>query len=346
MQFRLALGIIINHIERFTNMKRLLRILFFLVVFIGLALLGVSYYFSSLIITPGDTSMDDDKEWIAEDWGTTYDAIMTELPTPDTFSILSQDGTRLSGWFFENPNGANCGVVLTHGWGSSRVGMLKYKDIFWDCGCDLAFFDHRKHSLSEDKAPSAGINEKFDLVRVTEWLQSKTGLQDDQIAWMGESWGAATALQAGALEKNVAFIVADSPFQDWETAVFERAERMYGAWTLSLAPIVMNMVSWRTGVDCKKASPISVAAAIEEPVFLIHSQEDSQTASFQSVNIAKELNPETSVFYHTDWGSDHVMDVITRPEEYESMVHQFILEEVGSFGSCQPKIDSTAVEVE
>lgn len=327
-------------------MKLLRRIIIFMLLLFVIGLGGLCFYFSSLIVDPGDTSMETNKDYIAESWGTTFEAIMKELPTPEDFEVLSPDGVELSGWYFDNPDSVACGVVLAHGWGSTRVGMLKYKDLFWDCGCDLVFFDHRLHSESGGDAPTAGIKEKADLIRVTEWLQDKTGFTNEQIAWMGESWGGATVLQAGALNKDVAFIVSDSPFQDWETAIFERAERLYGSWTTNLAPLVMGIVNLRTGVDYKNASPLNQMEAIEEPIFLIHSQQDSETASFQSVNLAKKLNPDNSEFYHTDWGSDHVMDVINRPREYKKLLNEFILEKVGGFGNCQPVVEENLTEDE
>ncbi|MEL6720866.1 MAG: hypothetical protein AAFP82_19335, partial [Bacteroidota bacterium] len=83
-----------------------------------------------------------------------------------------------------------------------------------------------------------------------------------------------------------------------------------------------------------QASPKEAVKAIKEPVFLIHSQSDPETASTQSVNIAENLNPENSRFHHTNWGSKHCMDLINRPEEYRALLYDFIQEEVGTFGNC------------
>ncbi|MEL6942487.1 MAG: alpha/beta fold hydrolase, partial [Bacteroidota bacterium] len=174
-------------------------------------------------------------------------------------------------------------------------------------------YDHRMHGESDAAPATAGIKEKMDLIKVTEWLQERTQLADQQIAWVGESWGAATVLQAGALDKDVAFILADSPFQDWDSAIFERAIRDYGGWVSNIAPIVMTIVDWRADIDHNQASPKEAVKAIKEPVFLIHSQSDPETASTQSVNIAENLNPENSRFHHTNWGSKHCMDLINRP---------------------------------
>ncbi len=305
-----------------------------LILFIA-AYFGLAYYFSTLVLTTGSTNLAQEKEIIKDEWGVTYEEVMADLVEPEEFKVTSEDNATIVGWYFDHPtDSVACAVVVSHGFGRMRVSMLKYAPIFWDCGCDLVVYDHRAHNESANEPPTAGIKEKMDLIAVTEWVQQKTGFSDKQVAWMGESWGAATALQAGALDKDVAFIVADSPYQDWHSAIFERAYRTYGSWVKALAPTVMWFVNQRTGVNYRDASPLNIADKIVEPVFLIHSKDDSATAVFQSENIAKKLNPETSEFHLTNWGSDHVMDIITRPEEYKRLVHAFIQKEVGTFGTC------------
>ncbi len=305
-----------------------------LILFLA-AFLGVSYYFSSVILTPNANTLEAEKEIIRNSWNTTYEEVMSQFSSPEIFTTTSEDSTSIKGWYFQHPmDSINCGVVLSHGYGRMRVNMLKYAPIFWECGCDFVIYDHRAHNESGGEHPTAGIKEKMDLIAATDWLQKKTNFTDKQIAWVGESWGAATALMAGALDKDVAFIVADSPYQDWHSAIFERAYRDYGTWVKALAPAVMWFVEIQADINYEDASPLEAADDIVEPVFLIHSQDDSATASHQSVNISQQLNPETSEFHHTDWGSDHVMDVINRPQEYKQLVHDFIQKEVGTFGIC------------
>ncbi len=316
-------------------MKALRWIIIVLSTLLVVAYFGIAYFFSTLILTTGATNLEQEKELIQTEWGITYDAVMANLVSPEEFTVISEDKVPIVGWYFDHPaDSAACAVVVSHGFGRMRVSMLKYAPIFWECGCDLVVYDHRAHNESANGLPTAGIKEKMDLIAVTNWVQKRTGFSDKQVAWMGESWGAATALQAGALDKDVAFIVADSPYQDWHSAIFERAYRDYGTWVKVLAPTVMWFVNQRAGVDYREASPLQLADKIVEPVFLIHSKDDRATAVFQSENIAKKLNPETSEFHLTDWGSDHVMDIITRPGEYKNLVHAFIQKEAGTFGRC------------
>ena len=312
--------------------KRLL-VLFIILSLAGTA--GISYYFSNLIMHPSQRNLSMAKDSIAKNWGISYDQISSVMGNPDPFEIqASQDQISLKGWYFQQSDTSECAAILAHGWSGNRIDMLKYAPIFWECGCDIIVYDHRAHNESGGEFGTAGIKEKIDLLDVTNWLQNETGFRDEQIAWVGESWGAATALQAGAMEKDIAFIVAESPYQDWESAIFERGIELYGGWVSYISPIVLWVVNQRTGVDYKEASPLNQASNIKEPVLLIHSRADEATASSQSVNISKKLNPATSKFYHLDWGAPHAQSVLERPEEFREIVHDFMYQYAPDFGGC------------
>ena len=95
-------------------------------------------------------------------------------------------------------------------------------------------------------------------------------------------------------------------------------------------------MSWRADVDFDQASAINAAAKIEEPVLLIHSQMDSQTASQQSVNISEQLN-EKSTFYHLDWGGDHTQDVLINKDKFQALINEFIGNVNASFLNTERK---------
>ncbi|MCI5082817.1 MAG: alpha/beta hydrolase [Saprospiraceae bacterium] len=299
--------------------------------------LVLAFLLSKLIMHPRRLSMEQAEELIKEKWDNSMNHYLDQLVKPQDILVASEvDQIKLSGWYFKQPDTTRCGVVMAHGWNNSRTGVLKYASIFWDCGCDLVMYDHRGHGSSEGSMGTGGILEAKDLITITSWLQEKTGLRNEEIAWFGESWGGATVLQAGAYDKDVAFIVADSPFQNWHTAVFERADKRYGVWLRWLfGATVTWMVELQTGIEFEEASALLAAPDIVEPVFINHSMTDTKTGSQQSINIAQQLRPETSMFHHADWGGDHCKDVILRPDEYKQLVRGFMQRQAGTFGSCR-----------
>ncbi|MFK7937307.1 MAG: alpha/beta hydrolase family protein [Saprospiraceae bacterium] len=309
-------------------------------VFIGIIavcfilFLGLNWYFSNLILTP-NSSIERTESRIEEQWGSTLEKMLAPLPSPTDFQIVGYEDVPITGKYFQQAgDSAQCAVIFAHGWTSTWAGMLKYATIFNECGCDLVLYNHRSHGTSGNAPPTAGIHEKEDLLRLTDWVQQEHGYGLHQIGWVGASWGAAAVLQAGAADKDVAFILADAPFQDWYTAIFERAIRDYGQPIEYLAGSVMTTVGFRAGVDTEQASPLNATKNIVEPVLLIHSQGDRQTNSQQSVNIAKNLNTQ-SEFHHLDWGGDHTADVRINKERYANLVYQFLDKKVNGFARCR-----------
>ncbi len=300
--------------------KRIFTILLILIV---ISYAGLSYLLSNRILNTNSTiqkTLDDIKNY----WGTSYEEMIALLPPPEDLSVVSKDGIKIRGKYFTVSDSSSCLFIFAHGWARSWENMLKYYPIVDDCGCDIIMYDHRAHGESDGEFPTGGIRESQDLLSVTEWAADKKGFEWNQIAWVGSSWGAGAALIAGADDRNPAFILADSPYQDWYSAIFERAVEDYGAWINGIAPAVMFWVDHRADINHKDASPMNAAKKITEPVFIIHSKADPKTNSQQSVNIAQYLN-ESSQFYHTEWGNIHVMDVISNKAEVKELLKAFIL---------------------
>ena len=86
----------------------------------------------------------------------------------------------------------------------------------------------------------------------------------------------------------------------------------------------MSLAGMRTGTRYQEATPYIAAREIVSPVMLIHSTTDTQTESWQSAEIASQLDPDNSIFYNTDWGAQHTRDVYERPDEYRAIIYDFI----------------------
>ncbi|GAB4236646.1 MAG: alpha/beta hydrolase [Ekhidna sp.] len=291
--------------------------------------IGVAYMLSNKVLEP-NSSFEKTLHDIENYWGTTYEEMMALLPDPQPMALTSADGTSISGQYFSVSDSAQCVFIFSHGWGRSWHNMLKYYPMVEDCNCNVVMYDHRAHGESGGDFPTGGIKEADDLIAVTMWVTKNKGYSLDQMAWLGSSWGASTALIAGAKGENPAFIVADSPFQDWYSAIFERAIKDYGAGIKVIAPGVMAIVNLRTGINYRDASPLKWAEGIEAPVLLIHSEGDPKTNSQQSVRISEMLN-EQSEFHHTSWDNIHVMDVINNKEDLKQILNAFIIKNKFSF---------------
>ncbi len=306
-----------------------MELLFWLFFFLICLYSCISWLASIPILSPVSSSKIS-QETIKNDWGTSYEEMIKLLPEHQNFSIHSFDGTLIKGKYFKSNKEAKSLIIGMHGWCGTWIDMLKYIPVLKDCSFDLILYDHRAHGASDKSHPTGGYNEAKDLLAITEWAEKNTGFKDQQIGWLGCSWGGSTALIAGATKRDIGFIIADAPFQNWYSAIFERAERTYGRWVKYLSISVMKIVDWRTGVNHREASPLLAAKKIKAPVLLFHSKTDLSTSAQQSINIFKNLNTQ-SEFHHLNWGGGHTLDVVLNKEKFQKIVNDFLKKIDGPF---------------
>lgn len=265
-------------------------------------------------------------------WHLNLDSLRDALPPAEDVSFPSPvDGITLRGWLFRRP-AARCGVVMAHGYNDNRVSMLKYTPGFAGCRCDLLLYDHRGFGESDEAYATGGVNEARDLLAADAFLRQATGLRPAQVGWLGESWGAATVLIAAADSTAApAFVIAESPYADWESAITERGVRQYGAALSVIAPGAFTWAGLRGGVDVADASPVAAAPAIHSPVLLIHSRADTLTAPTQSDRIAAAIPRKWLTYHPLDWGAWHAHNVVYRPGAYARLINAFVEREAPDF---------------
>jgi dipeptidyl aminopeptidase/acylaminoacyl peptidase len=211
-----------------------------------------------------------------------------------------------------------------------------YVPLFWDRGCDLVMFDARHHGESTGEYATYGYYEKGDSLKVLAWFAERSGLEVSQIGLMGVSYGAATVLQAAALEPDLAFVAAEAPFQDLPTLLGEQAELRYGPLVRAiLSPTVLLFASWRADFDPAAVSPLLAAREIEAPVFLIHSLQDEEIPPAHAEAIYANITHDRKVLYVTDWGAPHAQCMKTDPETFKVYMDDFLDRYVPGFGLAQ-----------
>ncbi len=253
------------------------------------------------------------------------------LPAPLEVTISSGEVT-LAGWYFANERDGECGVVLLHGYTSTRYGALNYAPLFWQRGCDLLLYDARGHGESNGRYHTYGYYEKEDARAAALWLAQQAGLPLSQIGLMGVSYGAATSLQAAPLLPEVAFIIADSPYQDLETIVRHQAVQQYGPAVRIMIPGALLVAELRASFDVEAVSPANAAAQAQPPILLIHSRSDTYTPPANSQAIYNSAKPARAVLHLTNWGASHGDDINTNFVGYVALVDQFLQTYAPQFG--------------
>ena len=297
-----------------------------ILVFLLLAIYAAgSAYFANILIAKETQTLAESQSRMAE--------ILADSPLPVPEDVIIDAGdVMLSGWFYDNPQDGACAVLLLHGYTGTRVGTLQYAPLFWDKGCDLLAYDARGHGNSSEALHTYGYYEKEDGVAAAEWLMTRTGLEQENIGLAGVSYGASTVLQMLPQLPDVAFVLADSPYQDLETIVEYQGVSQFGDWVTAFLPGGFAIAELRADFEKEAVSPKNAVANTNTPIFLIHAKEDSFTPVTHSEAIYANGNQETIEFHVTDWGASHAQSIIVEPDAYKLMVDEFLSVYAPDFG--------------
>ena len=301
-----------------------------LVMGIALIVLVVAYvaagwFFSGVAIAPQTQTLE-------EMQAKTGDPADYGLPEPEAVAIDAGDVT-LSGWFFDNPAEADCGVLFMHGFTGTRYEALYWAPLFWERGCDVLAYDHRGHGDSTPALLSYGFYEKTEALAARDWFAQRAGLDPSRIGVGGVSFGAATALQLAPLIPEAPFVLADSSYRSISAIIGHRAAELLGpALGGVLTPGALWIAGLRAGFDPADVSPETAVAQAQMPILLIHSRTDDFTPYTHSEAIYANSDPSRTVLHVNDWGSSHAADIDTDFAAYKELFDAFLAEYAPDFG--------------
>lgn len=205
--------------------------------------------------------------------------------------IRAVDGTPLRGWYVEPPTGPVPAVILLHGVSDNREGMAGYARIFLAHGYRVLLPDTRAHGESGGTIATYGLRERNDVHAWVSWLKAQDATQC--VYALGESMGAAIALQSLAVEDRLCAVIAESSFSSFRDVAFDRVGNFVGLgpWfgrTLGRGPVqfAFAYARWRYGIDLTRANPASALSTSNTPVLLIHGVEDGNIRPWHSQRLA------------------------------------------------------------
>ena len=237
-------------------------------------------------------------------------------------ALSSDDGVTLRGWSIRPLDGNGDVVILLHGQGDNRAGMLGNADLLLRHGYSVLLPDARAHGASGGQLATYGVTEAGDLRRWFDWTRNSEA--PHCIDGLGDSMGAAQLLQSLVAIPGFCAVVAESSFSSFREAAYDRLGQEFntGPWlgrTLLLPAFEVGLLyaRWKYGVDLDQASPENSVAVSRVSVFLIHGLSDTNLPRRHSERI-KAANP--SVVLWEPPGAGHCGAAGAAPEEYEHRV--------------------------
>jgi pimeloyl-ACP methyl ester carboxylesterase len=128
------------------------------------------------------------------------------LPYRDV-EFPAADGVTLSGWYVPSENGS--AVVLLHGAGSTRSGVLDHAVVLARHRYGVLLYDARGHGRSDGRAMDFGWYGDVDIAGAVAFLEAQDDVDAGRIAAIGMSMGGEQAIGAAATNERIKAVVAE-----------------------------------------------------------------------------------------------------------------------------------------
>lgn len=245
------------------------------------------------------------------------------------FAVRDERGRNLkiAAWWVPNPEADGRCAVLVHGYADAKVGAIAWGPVWHAMGFNLLVLDLRAHGESGGSACTAGYYERSDLGQVIDQLRASRAGDTREIVLFGLSMGGAVALATAAQRSDVAAVVADGVYADFQRASMRHMERsgMPGRSAQRAALWVARRV---TGADFDAVRPADLISQVSCPVLVIEGAEDSLlgpedwAALEQAVGVNRAAHPASAMWRVER--VEHLMPVVADPTRYRERVAAFL----------------------
>lgn len=150
--------------------------------------------------------------------------------TREEFDVRAPDGVMLRGWKVrardagaaeksKTPNGD--WVLLFHGIVDNRAEMAPYADFLLRAGYGVVMMDAREQGASDGTLATFGWKERWDTKTIIDALYASE--KPRNVFELGESMGAAIALQSAATDPRIRAVVAEASFSSLRNVSYDYA---------------------------------------------------------------------------------------------------------------------------
>jgi len=249
----------------------------------------------------------------------------------ENFDITVEDSIRLRGWFvFASGGEAQGTIILLHGIGSCKITMLSLARLFVRNGFNCILYDARANGESGGINSTFGYYEKKD---VSAYIDSAIVRYPGSAPFgvLGDSFGAATAIQALAWDKRLVCGIAESPFATLRGVIHDYFRQMYYV-PLDFIPDAALVYSERiAGFQVDSVSPEMDARRITQPAMIVHGSADRKISPKCGKLVFDNLSSQYKEWYLVQ-GAGHSDIGNVGGAEYEARIVKFFKTYLGTPG--------------
>jgi alpha-beta hydrolase superfamily lysophospholipase len=207
-------------------------------------------------------------------------SVLQRMPENCVDATFSGAGVVLRGWRCRAVGHPRGTIVYLHGVADNRGSASNVIRRYAPKGFDVIAYDSRAHGDSEGSNCTYGYFEKDDLRRIV------GEIEEGPIILLGNSLGAAIAIQAAAGHPRISAVIAVETFSDLRTIGRERAPIIL---TNGMIARAFELAETLGAFDVDAVSPVQAAKNVRVPVLLIHGTADRDTLTSHSERVMSAL---------------------------------------------------------
>ncbi len=250
-----------------------------------------------------------------EQWAD-FDSIKKE-----DLNFTLDDGYLIHGTFIKSKEESNKYIILTHGFRYSRLGGVKYVNIFRELNYNIYLYDLRNHGQNvRGGIITMGEQEHKDLAIIIDKMYEKFG-NNIQLGLHGESLGAFSSLYVTKLRADkIKFIIEDCGYSYTRDELLHQTNRqklpkwMY--YRIEKYARKKYNQHW-ADMDAKK-----VLKNCTIPILFMHGGNDTFTPARMAQELFDAHGGYKSICIIE--GAEHAQSVVTDYNKYKKTVNKFI----------------------
>ncbi len=247
---------------------------------------------------------------------------LSEAPQ-DIVSIVSFDGLKLFGHYFETP-GAKRTIVMCHGWhGAWNYEFATEYPWFLEQGCNLLIIEMRAQGKSEGMHITFGMKEYRDVESWVNWLREEH--RPERVYLYGKSMGCATVLlTAGLCRFSVPLsgVIADCGYVSAYDQILKSGRDWFPVTEHPLMDLLSFLAGRRIGIGLRTPTTLDAVRQMLCPVLFVHGTADTFVPCENSRKNYEACSSDCELLMVE--GAEHCLSSSVAPERfYAAVQHLF-----------------------
>ncbi len=214
----------------------------------------------------------------------------------EEINVITDRDVKLNSWLIKASDPVKGTIVYLHGVGDCKIDGIRFAKLMHDHHFNVFLFDARRHGNSGGKYCTYGYYEKFDVVKVIDYLKTRTDIRSGKIGLFGTSMGAAVAIQAAAVDKRISAIVAENSFATLRTIFDDYQKRMIKIPLHYLRNIVIIRSQINAKFKASAVSPLESIGNVHIPILFIYGTLDRLIKHQYSLQLYDRANQPKDIF--------------------------------------------------